>query len=96
MKKYHLKISHTFEENLKRIVSFKSKYDLNSANNFKNWVINILEDLEFLPNRGFNLANNTKSIIYKNHLIIYKVESDVVNIIDLVDPREFTYFQKYF
>ena len=96
MQKFEINISEQAHNNLREITKNKILYDAPSALKFFNGFYNDIETLGVFPHRGFNLINDLKAKIYKNHLIIYQILNTEVNIIDIVDPKQHSIAKKYY
>jgi len=96
MDKYNIKLANQVYISLWQIVENKKLYDYSSAVDFAEQFFLDIEKLAIFPNRGFNLIDNFKARIYKNHLIIYEVLKNEVRVIDIVDPRQYTNTLKYY
>ena len=97
MEKYNIKLVNQVYESLDNIYRHKKEYDEDSAINFVSGFFDEIEKLKYLPQRGSNKANSSKAIIYKNHLIIYNIkEHNIVIILDIIDPKQYTVAHKYY
>ena len=96
MQKFEINISGQAHNNLREITKNKILYDALSALRFFNGFYDDIKTLGVFPHRGFNLINDLKAKIYKNHLIIYQILNTEVNIIDIVDPKQHSIAKKYY
>jgi len=96
VQKFEVYISEQAHDNLREITVNKIAYDAPSALKFFEGFYEDVKTLGYFPQRGFNLINNLKAKIYKNHLIIYQISDDKVNIIDIIDPKQHSLASKYY
>lgn len=97
MEKYNIELANQVYISLDIIYQHKKEYDPQSAINFVSGFFSEIEKLSYLPHRGANKAHNTKGLIYKNHYIIYKIQSpNLVRILDIIDPRQDTIASQYY
>ena len=95
MNKYKVHIASQVYANFTEIFENKLNYHSPSAFKFAEGFFENIDKLSIFPNRWFNLKNNLKAKLYKWCLIIYKVKNLEVQIIDIIDPREYTKSKKY-
>jgi plasmid stabilization system protein ParE len=97
MENYNIEFANQVYISLDVIYEHKKEYDPLSAIRFVSGFFDEVQKLSYLPYRGINKANNTKGLLYKNHLIIYKIqEPNQVRILDIIDPRQYTIASKYY
>jgi plasmid stabilization system protein ParE len=99
MQIYEVHITSQAHISLRDIVKHKIEYseDIISAKNFADGFYDATNTLITLPHRGHNMPKNNRAIIYKNHLIIYHItEPNKVEILDIIDPRQYTVANRYY
>lgn len=97
MEKYKIEFANQVYISLDVIYEHKNEYDPLAAINFVGGFFDEVQKLSYLPYRGINKANNTKGLLYKNHLIIYSIqEPNRVKILDIIDPRQYTVANRYY
>ncbi len=97
MKQYKTRVLDQAQESLELIVIHKVEYDQNSARDFAIGFYEELEKLSYFPYRCVSLVQDCRAKIYSKHLIVYRIiEPDLVEIIDIVDPKQHTVASKYY
>lgn len=82
IKKYKIYWSPQFTNELKKILTFMNcqfnNYSI--SNNFKNNIINLIQSLDFFPERYPKITNfkykdrNIRKLVFKKFIIIYEVQ----------------------
>lgn len=99
MQIYEVHITSWAHLSLRNFIKHKIEYseDFVSAERFADGFYNATNTLSTLPHCGHNMPKNNKAIIYKNHLIIYMIqEPNIVHVLDIIDPRQYTVANKYY
>lgn len=82
IKKYKIYWSPQFTNELKNILTFTNCHfnNYSISNNFKNNIINLIQSLDFFPERYPKITNfkykdrNIRKLVFKKFIIIYEVQ----------------------
>ena len=82
IKKYKIYWSPQFTNELKNILTFTNCHfnNYSISNNFKNNIINLIQSLDFFPERYQKISNfkykdrNIRKLLFKKFIIIYEVQ----------------------
>ena len=77
-----------FDTSLREFITYIADFSEGNAVAFADGVITAVENITAFPEKAVRIAPNVRVALYKGYWIPYKIDGEVIFVLDVLNPRQ--------